>query len=123
MIVIVDYDSGNLGSIKNMFKRQGIEARISGDSGEIADAERLILPGVGSFDHGMRNLERLGLREVLDQKVKVERVPILFDDPTATYADGASPEPGDLESLHHRGHDLCFIANSVRSESVTEIVS
>ncbi len=43
--------------------------------------------------------------------------------PAATYAEGVSPGLKDLESLHHRAHELCFIANSVRSEIVTEIVS
>ncbi len=43
--------------------------------------------------------------------------------PAATYADGVSPDAARLRSLHHRAHELCFIANSVRSEVLTDIVS
>ncbi|MEM9208108.1 MAG: OsmC family protein [Pseudomonadota bacterium] len=43
--------------------------------------------------------------------------------PTASYAAGVSPDRSTLESLHHRAHELCFIANSVRSDVQTEIVS
>ena len=43
--------------------------------------------------------------------------------PAATYAEGASPDRAALESLHHRAHELCFIANSVKSDVVTDIVS
>ena len=53
MIVIVDYDMGNVGSIANMFKRLGLKATISSNEALIADAERLVLPGVGAFDQGI----------------------------------------------------------------------
>ena len=43
--------------------------------------------------------------------------------PTAQYAADAFPDPATLEALHHRAHELCFIANSVKSDVVTEIVS
>ncbi|GAA0599820.1 imidazole glycerol phosphate synthase subunit HisH [Caenispirillum bisanense] len=77
MIVIVDYEMGNIGSIGNMFKRLGIPATISRDPGEIGKADRLLIPGVGAFDQGMENLERLGLRGVLDQRVLGDGVPVL----------------------------------------------
>jgi len=69
MIVIVNYEMGNLGSIRNMFRRLGHQATISNDAATIASAERLILPGVGHFAQGMENLQRLGLRAVLDERV------------------------------------------------------
>ena len=77
MIVIVDYDMGNLGSILNMLKKVGIAAAISRDPMVIAGAERLILPGVGAFDRGMAGLRDLGLLPVLDRKVRDEGCPIL----------------------------------------------
>lgn len=43
--------------------------------------------------------------------------------PKATYGGDKAPTPDELEALHHRSHELCFIANSVRSEVVTEIIS
>lgn len=69
MITIVDYEMGNLGSIANMLKRSGFEARLTSSRAEIERADKLILPGVGSFDSGMANLERLGLRDPLQSKV------------------------------------------------------
>jgi imidazole glycerol-phosphate synthase subunit HisH len=77
MIVVVDYGMGNLGSIGNMLKKIGAEAVISADLGVISNAQKLILPGVGAFDNGMRNLNNRGLREVLDRKVTMDKVPIL----------------------------------------------
>jgi len=77
MIVIIDYGLGNLGSIKNMFKKIGYESIISSDLEEIKNATKLILPGVGSFDQGMKNLTEGGFIPILNQKVLVEKTPIL----------------------------------------------
>jgi glutamine amidotransferase len=77
MIVVVDYKMGNIGSILNMFKKIGISATSSSSSDQIEKAEKLILPGVGSFDAGMENLKRSGLIPILSEKVIRKRTPIL----------------------------------------------
>lgn len=77
MIIVIDYGMGNLGSIANMIKKVGYKCIITSDLEEIKKATKLILPGVGSFDNGMKNLEKLGMIEVLNQKVLVEKTPIL----------------------------------------------
>jgi glutamine amidotransferase len=77
MIVIIDYDVGNLSSIQNMLRRVGAEAAISRDPETIQRATKLILPGVGAFDHGVTKLRDRGLVEVLNQRVLRDRVPIL----------------------------------------------
>ncbi|PQV57276.1 glutamine amidotransferase [Sediminibacterium magnilacihabitans] len=77
MITIVDYGMGNLGSVQNMFKRIGVESRISGDPAVITDAQKLLLPGVGAFDAAMQSLENSGLIPVLHRKALDEKVPIL----------------------------------------------
>ena len=77
MIVIVDYGMGNLGSIANMIKKVGYKSIITSDLKELKKATKLILPGVGSFDNGMRNLKELGMIEVLNQKVLIEKTPVL----------------------------------------------
>jgi imidazole glycerol-phosphate synthase subunit HisH len=77
MIVIVDYGMGNLGSIKNMLKKVDVPAAISSNLQEIADAEKIILPGIGSFDNGMQRLGELGMIPVLNQKVLIEKIPAL----------------------------------------------
>ncbi len=77
MITIVDYNMGNLGSIRNMLKKVGVAAEITADRDRIAQADQIILPGVGAFDPGMDYLERSGLIPVLEQRILRERVPVL----------------------------------------------
>lgn len=77
MITIVDYGMGNLGAVLNMFKRIGAPARISADLGCVRDATKIVLPGVGAFDAAMQRINGSGLRETLEQKALVERVPLL----------------------------------------------
>lgn len=77
MIIIIDYGMGNIGSILNMLKKIGAEGRISSDPDEIRGADRLILPGVGAFDQGMANLERMGLIPVLNERVRNGGTPVL----------------------------------------------
>jgi glutamine amidotransferase len=76
-IIIVDYGMGNVGSVLNMFKRIGVEAEITADLQQIADAKKILLPGVGAFDHAMRRIIDSGLKEVLDKKALVDKIPIL----------------------------------------------
>jgi glutamine amidotransferase len=78
MIVIIDYGLGNLASVLNMFKKIGVkEVVVSGDKEVIANASKLLLPGVGSFDAGMINLQKSGLIPILNKKVLEDKVPIL----------------------------------------------
>jgi glutamine amidotransferase len=78
MITIVNYGMGNLGSLLNMFKRLGVNASIEADPVVIGQAKKLILPGVGAFDAAMMRINNLsGLREILEYKARVEKVPIL----------------------------------------------
>ena len=65
-IVIIDYGVGNLGSVANMLKKVGARKVIfSSDPYEIASANKVLLPGVGSFDHGMKRLNDLGISDAL----------------------------------------------------------
>lgn len=77
IIVIIDYGLGNLGSISNMVKKIGYMSEISSDLNKIKNADKLILPGVGSFDEGMKNIEELGMVDLLNERVLNEKVPIL----------------------------------------------
>lgn len=76
-ICIVNYGLGNPASIKNMIKKAGGRAEITGDLAQISSADKLILPGVGHFGKGMELLKEKGLIEVLDKKANEDRVPIL----------------------------------------------
>ena len=77
MITIINYNTGNLGSIKNMLNHLGIPSQISNDEEVIAQAEKLILPGVGHFDYGMQQLHASGLIPILNKKVLIDKTPIL----------------------------------------------
>jgi glutamine amidotransferase len=77
MITIVDYGLGNLGSIKNMVRKVGGTASIGSTAQDIAQAEMLILPGVGAFDSGMKQLRESGLVDILNQRVLEDKVPVL----------------------------------------------
>jgi glutamine amidotransferase len=77
MIIIIDYGMGNVGSILNMLKKVGVEARISSSAEAVRGADKLILPGVGAFDAGMSNLSNSGLRDALDEKVLRQKTPVL----------------------------------------------
>jgi imidazole glycerol-phosphate synthase subunit HisH len=77
MIVVVDVGLGNIGSIKNMLKKFSKDFISSENPSEIEKADKLILPGVGSFDTGMKNLKNRGLLEVLNKRVLNDKIPIL----------------------------------------------
>lgn len=76
-IVIVDFGMGNLGSIKNMFNAIGMEALVTRDVEKIKKAQKIILPGVGSFDQGIINLHTMKLFSVLKDLIKNKRIPTL----------------------------------------------
>ena len=77
MIVVIDYGLGNPASARNMLRKAGVDAVVTADPTAIAGASRLVLPGVGAFDHGMQNLEDRGLIPVLNDAVLARKVPVL----------------------------------------------
>jgi glutamine amidotransferase len=77
MIAIIDYGMGNLGSVYNMFKYIGVAAKITSDFTEIKGADKILLPGVGSFDKAMERINSSGLREILDEHALIKAKPIL----------------------------------------------
>jgi len=77
MIFIIDYGMGNLGSVKNMLRYIGVPSSITNKPDHLKNAEKIILPGVGSFDQAMKRIEESGFKEMLDYKALVENVPIL----------------------------------------------
>ena len=77
MIAIIDYDMGNLASVLKAVKSLKKEAVITSDKKEIQDASLIILPGVGSFEQGMKNLKERGLIELLNEEVVDKKKPFL----------------------------------------------
>ncbi|MCJ8238701.1 imidazole glycerol phosphate synthase subunit HisH (plasmid) [Rhizobium sp. SSM4.3] len=68
MVTIVDYGVGNIGSILNMIDKVGGRAKATGQLDELLAADKILLPGVGSFDNAMARLSSLGLVDVLKQR-------------------------------------------------------
>ncbi len=76
MIAIIDYDAGNIASVEKALRYLGEEAVLTRDAGQILAADKVILPGVGSFKDAMENLRRFGLDEVIREAVQ-RRIPFL----------------------------------------------
>ena len=77
MITIIDYGLGNVQAFTNMYKRLGFDVFRATNAAELAGATKLILPGVGAFDHAMELLDSSGMRPVLDDLVLKHHVPVL----------------------------------------------
>jgi glutamine amidotransferase len=77
VIAIIDYDIGNIAAVANMLHRMGIRCVVTNRSEEVEQAERIILPGNGSFDACMQNLRASGLIPTLEHKVLECETPLL----------------------------------------------
>jgi glutamine amidotransferase len=77
MIGIVDYGLGNVQAIANIYRKLDIPCMPVRNAASLCNADRLILPGVGSFDWAMRRLQESGMREALDEAVLARGIPVL----------------------------------------------
>src|SRR5688572_13442316 len=77
MIAILNYGLGNVTAFANVYGKLNVPAVIAGQPDQLKSADKIILPGVGSFDHALELLEGSGMRGVLEEKVRKDRVPIL----------------------------------------------
>ena len=77
MISIINYGLGNIQAFKNIYDKLNIANSFVSNSKDIDNAEKLILPGVGSFDWAMHYLEKSGMRDSLEYAVRIEKKPIL----------------------------------------------
>lgn len=94
-VVIVDYGLGNIWSVRNAFEFVGAKVSVSSRASEIAAAESLVLPGVGSFGSGMQNLRARGLVDALDEAVLKRGASILgICLGMQLLADGSEEAPG-----------------------------
>jgi glutamine amidotransferase len=77
MITIIDYGLGNIRAFVNVYERLNIKTKIAHTIADISDAKKIILPGVGAFDYAMSQLNASGMRDELEKKVLVEKVPVV----------------------------------------------
>lgn len=72
MLAIIDYGMGNLRSVYMAFRRLGVHAQVTADAAVIAQAEAVVLPGVGAFGDAMDNLRRLGLVGPIQDRIAAD---------------------------------------------------
>jgi glutamine amidotransferase len=77
MIGIVNYGSGNIQAIANIYKRANVPYQIITNHSQIKNSDKLILPGVGAFDVTMQELNNSGLRATLEEQVLGYGKPVL----------------------------------------------
>lgn len=76
-VAIIDYGMGNLASVKKAFEKIGADAMITRDKAVISGASLIILPGVGAFGDGMKNLSTYGLVDILTHCVLEKKIAFL----------------------------------------------
>jgi glutamine amidotransferase len=77
MIAILDYGIGNVNSIRNMLKKIGVDATLTNNVDEINDCEKIILPGIGNFDHCMKMIKQAEFYPYLNDWVLIDKKPLL----------------------------------------------
>lgn len=77
MITILDYGLGNVLAFQNVYKRLGIPANVAREPDGLAGATKIILPGVGAFDHAIDLFDKSGLRGAVEELVLGRGIPLL----------------------------------------------
>ena len=77
MIHVVDYGLGNVQAFLTLFKRLGFEATRAKTPADLTGAGKIILPGVGAFDHAIKLLDQSGMRPSLETLILQDKVPVL----------------------------------------------
>jgi glutamine amidotransferase len=77
MITIIDYGSGNIRAIGNIYDKLNVEYTIAKSPEQVIGAKKIFLPGVGAFDETISKLDSTGFRKVLDKEVLENKVPIM----------------------------------------------
>src|SRR5689334_19822044 len=99
MITIIDYGVGNINAFINVYKRANVPTKVARNISDLVDAQKLILPGVGAFDHAMGQLQNSGMREKLDELVLEKEVPVIGIC-VGMQMMGNSSDEGQLEGLN-----------------------
>ena len=77
MITIIDYGLGNIRAFVNVYERLNIKTKVAHCANDLKDASKIILPGVGAFDHAMTQLNQSGMREEIEKQVLCNKVPVV----------------------------------------------
>ncbi|MBE1286466.1 MAG: imidazole glycerol phosphate synthase subunit HisH [Alteromonadaceae bacterium] len=77
MITIIDYGLGNINAFANLYKKLDVDVKFAKTVNDLVNATKIILPGVGAFDHAMKTLNSSGMREKLDELVLEKQCPVI----------------------------------------------
>lgn len=77
MIAIINYGVGNIRAFVNIYNKLNIPIKVAAHESDLTDVHKIILPGVGAFDHAMDKLNQSGMRERIDQLVLEEKKPVI----------------------------------------------
>jgi glutamine amidotransferase len=77
MIGLIDYGVGNIKAFQNVYKKLDIPIKIVKSESDFIDVNKIILPGVGAFDHAMVKLNQSGMRDKLDELVLQKQIPVI----------------------------------------------
>ena len=77
MITIIDYGLGNVLAFLNVYSRLNIPVSVAKCSSDLIKATKLILPGVGAFDHAMKQLNQSDMRKPVERLVLEQGMPVL----------------------------------------------
>ncbi len=77
MIAIINYGVGNIRAFVNIYNKLDIPIKIAEKESDLKNVDKLILPGVGAFDHAMAKLNSSGMRERIDELVLVKNTPVI----------------------------------------------
>jgi imidazole glycerol-phosphate synthase subunit HisH len=77
MITIIDYGLGNIRAFVNVYSRLNISIKVAKNAADLQNVTKIILPGVGAFDHAMVLLQNSGMREKLDELVLEKEIPVI----------------------------------------------
>jgi glutamine amidotransferase len=98
LITLIDYGSGNISAIANIYERLNVHYKVAKTPDELRGADKLFLPGVGAFDETMLLLINKGFKEVMDEEVLKNKVPI-FGICVGMQVLGNSSDEGELPGL------------------------
>ena len=103
MITIIDYGVGNIAAFQNVYNRLNIPVNVAKNLTDLDGSDKLILPGVGSFDYAMSQLNNSGMREKLDHLVLKERIPRITRIKTPAAASSSSVDKHKTPGGHCLG--------------------
>ena len=80
MIGIINYGLGNVQAFANIYKNLNLNYQLVDNEEDILKCSKLVFPGVGHFDHAMTLFNNSGLKNVIEQKVLIDKTPIIQPD-------------------------------------------